>query len=110
MPPRLPHGILVTVGSRCQVVGTLRNMPVDGPTVVAAVCYGLVVGWGLGLRREDRTLMLSVEGLTVMVGIVVWATGPETGSEAAVAAVALTLGGLAALLASAVLGRRRAPG
>jgi hypothetical protein len=85
-------------------------MPVDAPTVAATVCYGFVVGWGLGLRAEDRLLMLSVEALTAVVGAVVWATGPEAGSQSAVAAVALTIGGLAALLVSAVLGRRPASG
>ena len=76
------------------------GMPVDSTRMIVAACFGLLTGWGLTRRAEQQGPILVVEALTATIGAVLWVSGPDPGSDAAVAAGSLTAGGVAALLAS----------
>jgi hypothetical protein len=81
-------------------------MPVTTTAWVTSILFGMILGWTLGRRGPDRKAVLGASLLTGAVGALVWATGPAAGSEPAMAAVSMTLGGAAAAVSIRLAGHR----
>lgn len=84
-------------------------MPVSTTAWVTSFVFGLILGWTLGRRAHDRMTVFVGSLLTAAIGGVVWASGPTAGTEPAMAAVSMTLGGLATALSAQLAGRRSTP-
>jgi predicted phage tail protein len=84
-------------------------MPVTTTAWVTSVVFGMILGWTLGRRGPERRAVFRASILTAAVGGLVWATGPAAGSEPAMAAVSMTLGGVATALSTQLAGHRTAP-
>ena len=84
-------------------------MPVTTTAWVTSIVFGMILGWTLGRGGPDRKAVLGASLLTAAIGGIVWATGPATGSESALAAVSMTLGGVAASVSIQLAGHRTAP-
>ncbi len=81
-------------------------MPVTTTAWITSIVFGMIMGWTLGRRGSERKPVLWASILTAAVGGVVWATGPDSGSEPAMAAVSMTLGGLATAVSAQLAGLR----
>jgi protein-S-isoprenylcysteine O-methyltransferase Ste14 len=81
-------------------------MALAAAAIVTSVVFGAVVGWGLSRNPADRLASLTATTVTCVVGLFVLATSPESGSELAVAAGSMTLGGASATVALALTGGR----
>lgn len=84
-------------------------MPVSTTAWVTSFVFGSILGWTLGRRAHDRRTVFVASLLTAAIGGGVWASGPTAGSEPAMAAVAMTLGGMATALSAQLARRRSAP-
>jgi hypothetical protein len=80
-------------------------MPVDPAAWLTALVFGAVLGWVLGRRDSERTVARTAALVTAGAGCLVWLTGPAIGSETAMAAVSMTLGGATLAAAIHVTGR-----
>ena len=85
----------------------MPTMPVSTTAWIVSLGFGLLMGAAVGVRRDDRRTIGVTIQVIVAIGGLIWLTGPENGSEVAVAAVAMSLGGLAALLGLWIVARLR---
>ena len=85
----------------------MRSMPVSTAAWLVSLGFGLLMGIAVGVRPDDRRTISVTIQVIVAIGGLIWLSGPETGSDAAVAGVAMSLGGLAALLGLWIVARIR---
>lgn len=86
----------------------MTPVPVAAATWIVAIIFGVMMGLIIGLRPGDRRVIAVTIQVIMAIGGIIWLTGPEPGSETAVAAVSMTLGGLASLAGLGLIGRLRA--
>lgn len=67
----------------------------DPRSIAVAVGFGILFGWGLGLREESRTAGVAAFVVCLLVGVALWRARPDP----AVALVAGAAVGLPVLLA-----------
>lgn len=77
----------------------------DPRAVVVALAFGLLLGWGLGRRPQDRVPVLWASAVATVIGVAVWLLrGGTPGLEP----ISLTLGGITVGVVVLGTGRRRA--
>jgi hypothetical protein len=82
-------------------------MPIPLAAAITAVVFGAITGTILGRSKLERRALQTCAGLIAVVGAATWLIGPDPGTEPAMAAGAMTLGGLAVL--GGVLAARGGP-
>jgi hypothetical protein len=81
-------------------------MPATTTVWVTALVFGAILGWALGRRRADGGVILGAALATAAAGAALWLTGPSAGSESAMAAVSMTIGGASVAVTSFLAGRQ----
>lgn len=81
-------------------------MPVNTTAWITAIVFGALMGWGLGRRGTDRRAVTIAAVATTAAGGIWWLTQPAPGTDAAMAAVSMTLGGAAAATLVTLTARR----
>jgi hypothetical protein len=69
----------------------------DAASWVVTVLFGAVIGTGLARFPDDRRIVLGAIAGMILIGLVTWVISPES-----IAGPSLTVGGLAAALATTI--------
>ncbi|HSJ27620.1 MAG TPA: hypothetical protein VLB67_05370 [Acidimicrobiia bacterium] len=81
-------------------------MPEPGTAFhIVSVLFGTLMGYGLGLRSEDRTAALSATIFCAVAGLATWLLAGESATAHA-AGAAMSVGGASATGMVAIRGRR----